>query len=134
MASRWTSGGSKVRLALGIVLVTALIGVAAPAAADAGTYSCTILVGTRAGGSSGVSATTPAGGAGECHLHELDSRSTLVSTDTPDGCQVFFDADEDGFAEDPAQEGAVYDAGTSFSAFCQVGTALADTSITLADA
>jgi hypothetical protein len=117
--------------------VFGLAGLAAPVAANETSHACTVLVGTQLSGASGepvgVSATSPAGGLGECKLHTLQGASTLTGVDAADGCGIFVDADEDAFVERPAEEGQDYEEGTAFIAFCEAGVTMAENEISLAD-
>lgn len=129
--------GARSKTAVGIAVVLAFSGLAGPVAADAGTYRCTVLAGTHISTSDEfvrASATSPAGGAGECELATLQSPSSVDSIDAFEGCQVFADTDEDAFVEEAVDTSAVYDAGTSLLAFCEVGVMMAENAITLSDA
>lgn len=118
--------------------VIALAGLAAPVVAEQESHVCTVLVGTQIFAPSGefvvVSTSSPAGGVGECELHTLEQRSTVSGIDTPEGCGVYADVDEDAFVEHRAQEDDVYEAGTSLLAFCEVGVTMADNEILLGPA
>lgn len=120
-------------------VVLGLAGLAAPAGADAGSYDCTVLVGTELdptpGDPFGVSSTSPAGGVGECQLHTLDESSKVTDVDAADGCDIYVEQTDDGdaFVDGAVQEGQPYFAGDSFVAFCEAGTTMADNGLTFAD-
>lgn len=131
-------GGARLRAAIALLTVTAMAGLASPAAAGEDAHVCTVLVGTKVTGPSGefvvASASSPAGGVGECELHTLDERSTLTGIDTPNECAVYADVDEDAFVEHRAQTDDVYEPGTALVAFCEVGVTMAENEVVLGPA
>lgn len=131
-------GGTPLRAAIALLTVTAMAGLAGSAAAGGHAHTCTVLAGTMVTAPSGdvvvVSASSPAGGVGECELHTLEERSTLTGIDTAEGCGVYADVDEDAFVEQDAQADDVYEAGTALLAFCEVGVTMAENEVVLGPA
>lgn len=129
--------GGTARTVIVSLVVVGLTGLAAPAAADTGTYDCTVLAGTEIdspeGSPIGLSVTSPGGGLGECELHTLDERSKITGVTVPDGCQVHADIDQDLIVEKTVGEEEVYQAGTSLIAFCDAGVVMADNGVSLID-
>lgn len=125
-----------VRLEIGVMLLVALVGLGMSSLADEGSYGCEVLAGTEMQAPSigvlGVSATSPAGGIGECHIHTLEERSQLTEVNAPDGCEIYVDTDDDDFVENTAVVTEVYESGTSFIAFCDAGVALVENEISVA--
>jgi hypothetical protein len=122
---------------IGGLLLVGLVGLVAPAAADQGTFGCTVLAGTEggapAGGPIGVSSTGTGPGMGECEMHTLEKRSRTTQIDVPDGCQIHADTDVDLFVEERVGENKVYTSGTSMIAFCEAGIVMADNRVSLVD-
>lgn len=127
-------GGQRTTAIVGCLALVGLLGLAGPAAADAGSYGCTVLVGTQLASPEGpiaVSASSPAGGVGECELHTLEERSRITSLDAEEGCHVHADTDSDLFVDEPVTAGEVYDPGDAFIAFCEAGVVMADNAVAL---
>lgn len=130
------TGGTWLRAAIALATVVGLAGLGGPAAAATEEQAhCTVLVGTHAdlGFEEPVraSATSPAGGIGECELTTLDEDATITEESSAEGCQVYADTDRDAFVETAADEGESYEAGTALVAFCQAGVTMADNAVTL---
>lgn len=122
------------------MLVAGIVGFGAPAVADTGTYTCTVLVGTEVplptGGSVAASATSSLstdGGVGECELHTIQERSRITAIQTGEDCQLYADTDPDAFVETSVVEGEVYYPGTSLIAFCEVGSFAAENEVSMVD-
>lgn len=127
----------KTKLTLAVLLATT--GMALPAAADSGTYSCTTVVGTQVRGPNGnpYGATFNAAGfgVGGCNVRVLDSPSRLLAKDTAENCQITVDLGgnhgPDQKVDGLAKVGKVYPTETVFDAFCEAGTIAVESSITL---
>jgi hypothetical protein len=119
----------KYAILLSLSLVT--LGLAAPAAAESGTYECTTTAGLGNPAVSGaVDLTDEAGVAlGGCNLVTLSEESTVDSVDPADGCSISVDIDGDGVGDEAPTAGAIYGADASFTAFCDLGTTEATSSI-----
>lgn len=121
----------KYAILLSLSLVT--LGLAAPAAAESGTFECTTTagLGNPVFGAS-VDANDEAGvSLGGCTLVTLEEASTVSSVDPADGCSISVDVDGDGVSDEQATEGASYEADSRITAFCDLGTFDATSSITL---
>lgn len=128
-------GGNRGSTVSWILIATALLGLAAPVAADQGSYTCTVLVGTEVTmSSSGPTGASASNGAGECKLHTLQDRSEVLDVDAPQGCGIFADVDDDAFVERAVERDDTYEAGTSFVAFCELGVTMADNEVFLGNA
>lgn len=123
------------RYAILLSLSLMTLGLAAPAAAESETYECTTTVGLANPAVSGsLDLSEDAGIAlGGCSLVTLSEASTVESLDPADGCSISVDETGDGVGDGDAAEGTTYDAGASFTAFCDIGVTEATSAITFAE-
>jgi len=66
-----------------------------------------------------------------CTLAEVDESTRVNGADPADGCTIEYDDNGDNVSEGTVEEGQTYPAGTSFDAFCNVGTIQAKNAVTL---
>lgn len=120
--------------ALFLSLSLVALGFAAPvaSASESGTHECTTTVGLgNPAFSVSLDLSEEAGVAlGGCSLVTLSDTHTVTSVDPADGCSISVDIDGDGIGDENPVAGATYDSGASFTAFCNVGTLDATSSIT----
>lgn len=105
---------------------------AVPVTAETGTHECTtdVGLGTPIGGPFFDPEISPVS-LGGCELVQISEELTVDDIQPAEGCVVSVDSDGDGYHEESANEGEAYPAETTFTAFCQVGTVQATSSITL---
>jgi hypothetical protein len=130
-----TLGDATLRVAIGLMTVVGLMGLAGPVAAETEEHACVVVAGTHASepaqNRASASGTSPAGGLGECEIHTLGETAVLTEASSPDGCEVYVDLDRDTFVDERAEDGQVYRSGDSFVAFCETGETMAENAIVL---